>query len=116
LTLKELKHAKFQFLMIGMILVLIFRLVFILSGLGNGLASLSANAFKNMEAQYVVFEEGSRHSMLRSIVPENLQYFFPSIPFLFSFSFLPLNLALLNNIVAATKALGVHVQLGYSFE
>ena len=72
LALRELKHAKLRFMMIGIILVLISWLVFILSGLGNGLSSLSAAAFKNMEAQFVVFEEGSRHSMLRSVISEDL--------------------------------------------
>lgn len=72
LALRELKHAKLRFFMIGMILVLISWLVFILSGLGNGLSSLSASTFKNMDADFVVFEEGSRHSMLRSVISEDL--------------------------------------------
>lgn len=72
LAIRELKHAKLRFFMISMILVLISWLVFILSGLGNGLSSLSASAFKNMDADYVVFEEGSRHSMLRSVISEDL--------------------------------------------
>lgn len=72
LALREFKHAKLRFIMIGMILVLISWLVFILSGLGNGLSSLSAATFKNMNADYVVFEEGSRHSMLRSVISEDL--------------------------------------------
>ena len=72
LALRELRHAKFRFFMIGMILLLISWLVFILSGLGNGLSSLSAAVFKNMDADYVVFEEGSRHSMLRSVISEDL--------------------------------------------
>lgn len=72
LALREIKHAKLRFIMIGMILVLISWLVFILSGLGNGLSTLSAATFKNMNADYVVFEEGSRHSMLRSVISEDL--------------------------------------------
>ncbi|WP_462421876.1 ABC transporter permease [Salinicoccus sp. Marseille-QA3877] len=72
LALKELKHSKWRFTMIGMILVLIAWLVFILSGLGNGLANLSAATFKNMDADYVVFEEGARDSMNRSLLPEDL--------------------------------------------
>jgi len=71
LALRELKHAKLRFVMIGMILVLISWLVFILSGLGNGLSSLSASTFKNMYADYVVFEDGSRHYMLRSVISED---------------------------------------------
>lgn len=72
LALREFKHAKLRFIMIGMILVLISWLVFILSGLGNGLSALSAATFKNMDADYVVFEDGSRHSMLRSVISEDL--------------------------------------------
>jgi putative ABC transport system permease protein len=72
LALREFKHAKFRFFMISIILILISWLVFILSGLGNGLSSLSASAFKNLDADYVVFEEGSRHSMLRSVISEDL--------------------------------------------
>lgn len=72
LALREIKHGKLRFIMIGMILVLISWLVFILSGLGNGLSTLNAATFKNMNADYVVFEEGSRHSMLRSVISEDL--------------------------------------------
>jgi putative ABC transport system permease protein len=72
LAIKELKHGKLRFLMIGMITVLIAWLVFILSGLGNGLSTLSAATFKNMKADYVTFEDGSRASMSRSLLPESL--------------------------------------------
>lgn len=58
--------------MIGIITVLIAWLVFILSGLGNGLSTLSAATFKNMDANYVTFEEGSRASMSRSLLSESL--------------------------------------------
>jgi putative ABC transport system permease protein len=72
LALREFKHSKLRFIMIGMILVLISWLVFILSGLGNGLSALSAATFKNMDADYVVFEDGSRYSMLRSVISEDV--------------------------------------------
>ena len=72
LAIKELKHGKLRFFMIGIITVLIAWLVFILSGLGNGLSTLSAATFKNMEADYVTFEEGSRSSMSRSLLTESL--------------------------------------------
>ena len=50
LAIREFKYAKLRFIMIGLILVLISWLVFILSGLGNGLSTLSAATFKNMNA------------------------------------------------------------------
>lgn len=58
--------------MIGVITVLIAWLVFILSGLGNGLSTLSAAAFKNMDANYVAFEKGSRATMSHSLLSESL--------------------------------------------
>lgn len=58
--------------MIGIITVLIAWLVFILSGLGNGLSTLAAASFKNMDTNYVVFEKGSRASMSRSVISESL--------------------------------------------
>lgn len=72
LAIRELKHSKWRFAMIGSILILISWLVFILSGLGNGLSTLSAATFQKMDAQYVAFEDGARHSMSRSVISENL--------------------------------------------
>ncbi|MFS0784325.1 FtsX-like permease family protein [Bacillus sp. 1P06AnD] len=71
LAIKELKHGKLRFLMIGLIFVLISWLVFLLSGLGTGLNSLSAASFKNIDANHVAFEKGSRASMTRSIITES---------------------------------------------
>lgn len=72
LAIKELKHSKLRFLLIGIITVLIAWLVFILAGLGNGLSNLSAATLKNIDMDYAVFEEGSRASMSRSILNESL--------------------------------------------
>ncbi len=72
LALKELKHNKKRFLMIAIIFVLISWLVFILSGLGNGLSTLAASTFKNMKADYVVFEQGSKASMSKSLLSNEL--------------------------------------------
>lgn len=72
LALKELKHNKTRFLMIAIIFVLISWLVFILSGLGNGLSTLAASTFKTMKADYVVFEQGSKSSMSKSLLSNEL--------------------------------------------
>lgn len=72
LALKELKHGKLRFAMIGFIIVLVAWLVFILSGLGNGLSTLSAATIKNMDADYVVFEEGSSSSFSKSMLSESI--------------------------------------------
>lgn len=72
LALKELRHSKTRFLMIAIIFVLISWLVFILSGLGNGLSTLAASTFKTMKADYVVFEQGSKASMSKSLLSNDL--------------------------------------------
>lgn len=72
LAIKELMHSKMKFSMIIIIFVLIAWLVFILSGLGNGLSTLAASTFKTMKADYVVFEEGSQSSMSKSLLSEQL--------------------------------------------
>jgi len=72
LALKELKHSKTKFSMMAIILVLIAWLVFILSGLGNGLSTLAASTFKNMNADYVVFEQGAKASMSKSLLSNEL--------------------------------------------
>ena len=72
LALKELKHGLLRFTMIGIILVLISWLVFILSGLGNGLSTLAGASFKNMETDYVVYEKGSQNSMTKSLFSADL--------------------------------------------
>ena len=73
LALKEIKHAKLRFSMIGVIIVLIAWLVFILSGLGNGLATLSAATMKNMDTDYVVYEKGSGASLNKSTISGDLK-------------------------------------------
>lgn len=72
LALKELKKGRLRFTMIGLIIVLIAWLVFILSGLGNGLSTLSAASIKNMDADYVVYEKGSGSTFSKSLLSESL--------------------------------------------
>lgn len=72
LAVKELMHSKMRFLMIVIIFVLLAWLVFILSGLGNGLSTLAASTFKTMKADYVIFEEGSQSSMSKSLLSDQL--------------------------------------------
>lgn len=73
LALKELKHGKLRFTMIGLIIVLIAWLVFILSGLGNGLSTLSAATIKNWEAEHVVYENGAGAKFSKSLLSQSLQ-------------------------------------------
>lgn len=70
LALKELKHAKFRYAMMTAIIVLIAWLVFILSGLGNGLSTLSAATLKNIDTEYVTYEETAGATFAKSLLPE----------------------------------------------
>ncbi|HWL23571.1 MAG TPA: ABC transporter permease [Ureibacillus sp.] len=68
LAIKEMKHSKTRFIMIGAIIMLIAWLVFILSGLGNGLASLAASTMKNIDGDLFIYEEGSEAAMMKTKV------------------------------------------------
>ncbi|MBO9130772.1 ABC transporter permease [Bacillus sp. 165] len=72
LAIKELKHAKFRYLMMSIIIILIAWLVFILSGLGNGLSTLSAATIKNLNADYVVYEKTAGARFSKSVISANL--------------------------------------------
>ena len=73
LALKEMKQSKARFIMIGAIIMLIAWLVFILSGLGNGLSTLSAATMKNLDADYFVYEEGTEGKIMKTKVSADLQ-------------------------------------------
>lgn len=72
LALKELKHAKLRYTLMSIIIVLIAWLVFILSGLGNGLSTLSAASVKNLDADYVVYEDGAKATFSKSLISNSL--------------------------------------------
>lgn len=73
LAIKEMKHSKTRFAMIGAIIMLIAWLVFILSGLGNGLSTLAAATMKNIDGDLFVYEEGSEAAMMKTEVAEGQQ-------------------------------------------
>ena len=68
LALKEMKQSKTRFLLIGSIIMLIAWLVFILSGLGNGLSSLAAATMKNIDADVFIYEEASEAQIMKTKV------------------------------------------------
>ncbi|RLQ93650.1 ABC transporter permease [Falsibacillus albus] len=72
LAIKELKHSKFRYLMMSIIIILIAWLVFILSGLGNGLSTLSAATIKNLHANYVVYEKSAGATFNKSIISSDV--------------------------------------------
>lgn len=69
LALRELRYARLRFLMIGTIIALIAWLVFLLSGLANGLAADNAGALQRLSADRLVFQADSRLLLQRSLLP-----------------------------------------------
>jgi len=72
LASKELWFSKRRFLLIGFIIVMISWLVFVLSGLGNGLADLGTAVIRNSEMALAVFEKEADFSLSKSTLPESL--------------------------------------------
>ncbi len=69
LAFRELRYARLRFLMIGAIITLIAWLVFLLSGLANGLAADNAGALQRLPADHLVFQADSRMLLQRSLLP-----------------------------------------------
>lgn len=53
LAIRELMHAKFRYILIGVIMVLIAMLIFIISGLAKGLSADNASAVQNLQADQI---------------------------------------------------------------
>lgn len=70
LALRELQHSRLRYLLLGTIITLIAWLVFILSGLANGLASDNAAAIQTMPADQFVFQADSRLLLHRSLLSQ----------------------------------------------
>lgn len=70
LALREIKHAKMRYLLIGFIMVLIAWLVLFVSGLAKGLSSANASSIQNMKADYLVLQADSENRLTRSILSE----------------------------------------------
>ncbi len=66
LSLKEIKFFKLRYVLIGFILFFISALVFIISGLANGLANDNASAMKNMQATSFYMAKDSENRLDRS--------------------------------------------------
>lgn len=69
LAFRELRYARLRFLMIGAIITLIAWLVFLLSGLANGLANDNAGALQRLPADHLAFQADSRLLLQRSLLP-----------------------------------------------
>ncbi|HEX2910016.1 MAG TPA: FtsX-like permease family protein [Chloroflexia bacterium] len=69
LALREIKHSRLRFTLIGAIMALIAWLVFLLTGLATGLATDNGSSIINMPADYLVFQSDSRFLLHRSLLP-----------------------------------------------
>lgn len=69
LALRELRHSRLRYLLITAIVTLIAWLVFLLSGLANGLATDNGAALLKMKADHLVFQSDTRLYLHRSILP-----------------------------------------------
>ncbi|WP_404450922.1 ABC transporter permease [Virgibacillus necropolis] len=67
LAIRELLHAKFRYILIGVIMVLIAMLIFIISGLAKGLSADNASAIQNLPADYVLLEKDVENRITRSV-------------------------------------------------
>lgn len=71
LALREMKHAKLRYVLIGFIMVLLIWLVLFVSGLAKGLSSDNASSIQNMHADYLVLQQDSDHRLTRSTLSED---------------------------------------------
>ncbi len=69
LALREIRHAKLRFAMITGVIVMVSSLVFILSGLANGLSAGNTEAIDAMPIDGFVVSRGSDYLLDRSSVP-----------------------------------------------
>ena len=69
LSLREMRHARLRTALIVAIIALVAWLVFLLSGLANGLSSDNGASVRKMDAQGLVFERDVRLFLHRSILP-----------------------------------------------
>lgn len=68
LAIREMKHAKFRYMLISFIMVLIVVLVLFVSGLANGLSEDNASSIKNLDADYLLLEDHSDQRLNRSVL------------------------------------------------
>lgn len=69
LALREIRHAKLRFALITGVIVMVSSLVFILSGLANGLSAGNTAAIDAMSIDAMIVSDGSNFLLDRSAVP-----------------------------------------------
>ncbi len=71
LAIRELFHAKLRYMLIGFIMVLVAMLIFIISGLANGLSTDNAGSIQSMHADRLVIEQDVEQQLTKSFLPES---------------------------------------------
>lgn len=69
LSIRELMHAKVRYILIGLIIILIATLIFVISGLAEGLSANNASAIQNMDADYLIVEKNVESNLTKSAIP-----------------------------------------------
>ncbi|GGJ72304.1 ABC transporter permease [Virgibacillus salexigens] len=69
LAIRELLFAKTKYILIGLIMVLTASLIFIISGLAQGLSSDNASAIQDLQADALIIEEGAEGEIGNSFIP-----------------------------------------------
>lgn len=69
LAIRELRHSKFRYLLIGTIMVLISSLFFIITALAQGLSADNASAIENLQADYLVMDRDAELNVTKSFIP-----------------------------------------------
>lgn len=70
LAIRELMHAKVRYILIGLIMVLIACLIFIISGLTQGLSADNASAIQDLKADYLLIDPDAELEMTKSFIPQ----------------------------------------------
>ncbi|MFS0781400.1 ABC transporter permease [Bacillus sp. 1P06AnD] len=70
LAIREMKHSKFRYLLIGLIMVLISFLVLFVTGLANGLSADNASALQEMKASHFAVDKNADQRLTRSQISE----------------------------------------------
>ncbi|GAB4075184.1 ABC transporter permease [Barrientosiimonas marina] len=69
LALRELLHTKLRYILIGFIMLLVAMLIFIISGLANGLSTDNAGSIKSMDADELVIDQDADKQLTDSLMP-----------------------------------------------
>lgn len=73
LAIRELIYAKFRYVLISFIMVLIALLIFIISGLAQGLSADNASAIQRLHADYVVIDSDAELDITKSSIPTEMK-------------------------------------------